>query len=194
MSVIRIKTKNLRHRENTGKIYFTVDDFEDFPEWPDSNLVELLNGELFMVPSPSTLHQRITKEIEFQIESFLQKNTIAELFHAPYDVQLGKENLVIPDIVVVLNEEKSIIREKRIEGIPSLLIEIMSSNKKRDLEDKKDIYEKHKVNEYIIIDPEENYVLIYRLNKRLQFNRPLEIKLPGKFNIKTLNNLEIVLK
>ena len=194
MSVIRIKTKNLRHRENTGKIFFTVDDLEDFPEWPESDLVELLNGELFMVPSPSTQHQRISKEIEFQIQSFLQKNILGELFHAPYDVQLGKEDLVIPDIIVVLENEKEIIREKRIQGTPSLIIEIVSSNKKKDLEDKKEIYEKYKVKEYVIIEPEEKFVLIYRLNENLRYNQPLKIKIPGEFNLKTLNNLEISLK
>lgn len=194
MSSIRIKTKNLRYRENTGKIYFTVDDLEDFPEWPDSDLVELLNGELFMFPAPTTQHQRISKEIEFQIESFLQKNKIGELFHAPYDVQLGKEDLVIPDIIVVLNSEKQIIREKRIYGTPSLVFEIVSSNKKRDFEDKKEIYEKHKVKEYVIIEPKENFALIYNLNEHEQFNQPLKINLPGKFSLKTLNNLEIELK
>ncbi len=194
MSVIRIKTKNLRHRENTGKIFFTVDDLEDFPEWPESDLVELMNGELFMVPSPTTQHQRISKEIEFQIQSFLQKNNIGELFHAPYDVQLGKEDLVIPDIIIVLKNEKEIIREKRIQGTPSLIFEIVSTNKKRDFEDKKEIYEKHKVKEYVIIEPEEKFVLIYRLNEDLKYDQPLKIKTPGKFNIKTLNNLEIELK
>ena len=191
MSVIRIKTRNLRHRENSGKIIFTVDDLEEFPEWPDSDLIELLHGELFMVPSPSTLHQRISKEIEFQIQLFLKENKIGELFHAPIDVELGEEDLVVPDIVVVLDKEKEIIKERRIKGTPSLIVEIASTNKKIDLVDKKDIYEKYKVKEYVIIEPEENFILIYRLNKKLQFEEPIKKEIPGKFKLKTLNNLEI---
>ena len=60
--------------------------------------------------------------------------------------------------------------------------------------DKKEIYERHKVKEYVIIEPEEKFVLIFRLNEDLKYDRPLKIKTPGKFNIKTLNNLEIELK
>ena len=93
-----------------------------------------------------------------------------------------------------MNNEKELIKQKRIQGTPSLLIEIVSSNKKRDLEDKKDIYEKHQVKGYVIIEPEQNFVLVYRLNENGKFNQPLKIILPGKFTLKILNDLEIELK
>ena len=96
--------------------------------------------------------------------------------------------------MVIMNNEKEIIKQKRIQGTPSLLIEIVISNKKRDLEDKKEIYERHKVKEYVIIEPEQNFVLVYRLNEDGKFNQPLKINLPGKITLKTLNNLELELK
>ncbi|MHA2363244.1 MAG: Uma2 family endonuclease [Candidatus Hodarchaeales archaeon] len=194
MSVIRLNPKNLRYREDSGKIYFTVEDLENFPEWPDSDLIELINGELFMVPSPTPSHQRLSQNIEFQIQSFLNENKIGELFHAPIDVELSKEDLVIPDIIIILNEKLNIIKEKRIEGTPSLIIEIVSTNKKRDLVDKKLIYEKYKIKEYIIIDPQEKIALIYRLKDNNLYDNPLKISLPGKLVVKTLNQLEISLE
>lgn len=60
-----------------------------------------------------------------------------------------------PDIVLVLAENKSIIKEDAIHGIPDMLIEILSpSNADHDLFRKKNLYEKFGIPEYWIINPE----------------------------------------
>ena len=191
MSIIKLKAKGNHYREDTGKIFFTIDDIEKLPEWPDSELIELLHGDLFMVPSPTPNHQRISQDIEFQIQSFLKKNNIGLLYHAPIDVVLSNEDLVIPDIILILNEQKDIIKKKRVEGSPALVIEIASSNKQRDLVEKKKLYEQFLVKEYIIIDPEDKISLIYRLNKNKKFDDPIQGNLPGNFIIRMLDDLEI---
>ena len=60
-----------------------------------------------------------------------------------------------PDIVIVSAENKSIIKEDAIHGIPDMLIEILSpSNSDHDLIQKKDLYEKCGIPEYWIVNPE----------------------------------------
>ena len=191
MSILKINTKKLKYRESSGKIYFTSNDLDLFPEWPESDLVELIQGELFMVPSPSIQHQRISSRLEFEMQKFLETNPIGELLHAPVDVELSQEDVIIPDIVFLREQHFSIIQEKRIIGAPDLIIEITSSNKKRDLISKKELYEKYHVNEYIIINPIEKYVLVYQLQENLKYNPGNEYKITDTFQIHTLQNLSI---
>lgn len=191
MSILKINTKNLKYRESNGKIYFTIEDLELFPEWPESDLLELIQGELYMVPSPSIQHQRISSKLEYIIQKFLENISIGELFHAPIDVELSPEDVVIPDIVFVHADNLSILQEKRIVGIPDLIIEITSGNKKRDLIEKKQLYELYLIKEYIIIDPEDEYILVYTLQDNSKYNKGVEYKMADSFIINTLQGMSI---
>jgi Uma2 family endonuclease len=161
----RLKTRPL-----TGKIYFTVDDISHLPEFPEGPPIEIYNGELYMVPSPSTKHQIISKNLTLILGNFLKKNTLGQLFYAPTDVVLSEDNLVIPNLLLILNNNVAIIQDKNILGVPDLLIEILLSNRAQDLERKKSIYEQFKVPEYWIIDPIEQIVMQFQLSN----NRYLE--------------------
>lgn len=57
---IKLDPQALQSVPGTGKILFTRDAIEVIPEWPEGPLVELINGELFMAPSPSITHQIIS--------------------------------------------------------------------------------------------------------------------------------------
>ncbi len=51
-----------------------------------------------------------------------------------------------------------------IHGAPDLIVEVLSSNKKRDTVTKKSLYERAGVKEYVIADPAYRKVLGYLLN------------------------------
>jgi len=53
-----------------------------------------------MVPSLNTYHQRISRKLEFLLESFVEKNKLGEVLYAPLDVHLG-EDVVQPDILFI---------------------------------------------------------------------------------------------
>lgn len=129
---------------------------EVFKSLPEGTLAEIIEGELYMSSSGNTNHQRISRKITAAFEKFLDNNpTKGEFFVAAYDVYLDEtSNAVQPDLVFVLQENSSIIKEDCIHGVPDLLVEILSpGNKKHDLETKKVVYEKFGVKEYWIIDP-----------------------------------------
>ena len=72
-----------------------------------------------------------------------------------------------PDIVLVSAENKSIIKEDAIHGIPDMLIEILSpSNSDHDLIRKKDLYEKCGIPEYWIVNPETKETMGFILKDR----------------------------
>lgn len=152
------------------KVYFTYNDIKYFPEFPEGPMVELFNGELFMVPSPNPKHQRISLKLAVIISNHLEKTNLGEIFTAPIDVIFSMKNVFIPDLVYISKENKHIISEKNISGVPDFVIEILSSNKTNDLINKKNIYEKFGVKEYWIIDPFDDIILKYILKEGKYLN------------------------
>lgn len=131
---------------------------------PEGTLAELVDGIIYMSPSPSTDHQRLIFKISRQLAEFSEKHNLGEVFISPYDVYLDEHsNAVQPDIVFVSRNNSSIIQD-HIHGVPDLLIELTSpGNKTHDTIVKKALYEKFGVKEYWIIDPSTKDAIGYQL-------------------------------
>lgn len=68
---------------------------------------------------------------------------------------------VQPDLLVVRQEELGIFRDRRIYGVPALLIEVLSpSNPEQDMEVKRDAYARAGVPEYWVVRPAERDMLV----------------------------------
>jgi len=143
-------------------VKFTYEDYLLFPS--DGKRHELIDGEHFMTPSPSTKHQRILGNLFLAFGTFLKEHKIGEIFVAPYDVVLSDLDVVEPDLLFVSSGRASIITEKNIQGAPDLVVEILSeTTRKTDEIIKRKLYERHGVSEYWIVDPELETVKVYRL-------------------------------
>ena len=146
------------------KIKFTYRDYKSLPE-SETKRYELLEGELVMVPSANTYHQRISGNLEFMLRDFVEKNKLGEVLYAPLDVHLG-EDVVQPDILFISKERSKIITEEEIHGAPDLVIEIFSpTTAERDRTYKETLYARHKVREYWMVDPEEKTIQVMTLGK-----------------------------
>jgi Uma2 family endonuclease len=139
---------------------------EVFKMLPEGTLAELINGQLYMSPTPTNLHQRVSRKLLIKLSDFVEKNDLGEVFYAPLDIYFDKtSNAVQPDIIFISRNNESQPQDKiPYEGVPDLLIEILSpSNNKHDLVTKKDLYEKFGVKEYWIIDPTSKESIVYQL-------------------------------
>ena len=88
-----------------GKGY-TIADIEALP---DGERAELIDGELFMMAPPMTVHQRILVKLIFEIETYIRKNGgNCELLPAPFGVYIKKDdrNYVEPDISVICHGDR----------------------------------------------------------------------------------------
>ncbi len=141
--------------------------YEDYLKTPDNVRYELIGGDLLLLPTPDTRHQRISSEILFKMVKFIEDTDLGEVFHLPCDVYLDQENLVEPDILFVSKERLNIIGEKNIQGAPDLVAEIISENNAyRDTIQKKRLYARFGVKEYWIVAPGEEMIEVYRLDKQ----------------------------
>ncbi|MCH1912437.1 Uma2 family endonuclease [Leptospira noguchii] len=136
---------------------------KDFVKLPEGTLAELLEGEIFIVPAPIPEHQRVVLKFSNVLSNYLEGNKLGEVFFSPIDVYLDEHNVVQPDLLFISQARSFIIQEKRIEGAPDWIAEILlEGNTYHDLKTKKKLYEKHGVLEYWIVDPMERSVEVYR--------------------------------
>ena len=81
------------------------------------------------------------------------------VLNAPLDVHLGPGTLVQRDLVVLRPRNRSIIGDKKLTGVPDLLIEILSpSNRGYDRRTKRNRYERAGVREFWLVDPDAHVV------------------------------------
>ena len=139
----------------------------DYYALPEDVRVELIDGVFYDMSSPSQLHQEISREIEFDILSYIKKEKgNCKIFHAPFDVKpnIKKDDIVKPDIFVVCDKNK--LDGKRCNGAPDWIIEIVSpSNATLDYVKKLSLYENAGVREYWIVNPDDKNVVVYDLDK-----------------------------
>lgn len=151
---------------------------------PEGTLCQLINNKLIMSPAPNIRHQEVLNEINIEISFFLRKNQIGKVLIAPTDVRFSNQNILQPDILFIKNENLYKVKEKRLEGAPDLVIEVLSpSTSQWDYEEKKLIYERFGVGEYFIVDPGSKSVDSYFLKDGVYEEQK---SFTGKINSKIL--------
>jgi Uma2 family endonuclease len=140
--------------------------YEEFQTLPrdGSKRFELIEGEVFMTPSPNTSHQRAVARLLRALADFADEHDLGEVFIAPYDIVFSKWTALEPDLLFIRKERQSIITDANVQGTPDLVIEILSpSNKAYDRQTKLLAYEKAGVPELWYFDPEDGTAEILNL-------------------------------
>ena len=148
---------------NTNFPPLTVENYKLLPE--TGSRYQLIQGDLYMAPVPNRFHQEISRNLQFELHSYLKRNPIGKLFDAPFDVYLDEINVFQPDIIIVLNERLRILTEEGAEGAPELVVEILSPKTRRlDLINKKQEYARAGVKELWFIDPEPRTLMVHQFD------------------------------
>lgn len=168
--------------------------YADYLLIDDDKRYEVHEGELMMVPAPTTTHQRISWKIERLIGDFVVQNNLGEIFDAPTDVVLSRDIVVQPDIFFISKDRAGIIEERAIAGPPDLVVEILSPwSTFSDSVRKKELYQRYGVKEYWLVFPEEKAMEVMILEGGLYKEYSIA-KDDGKVRSKVLDGLTIDLK
>lgn len=140
----------------------TYDDYVKLPD--DGKRYEVLDGELFVNPSPVPRHQVISGNLYRPLHEHVGAGGI--VLYAPIDVVLAPDRVVQPDIVVILNDRLEIVGPRNIQGPPHVAIEVLSEGTRHyDAIRKRRLYESAGIDEYWVADPELEMLRIYRLER-----------------------------
>lgn len=144
----------------------TLSQYEALPE---GVRVEVFDGFLYNMASPSQEHQAILTELLVVVRNYLRsKGDLCSVFPAPFDVKLSDQPLTIvqPDLMIVCDRNK--LDGKRCNGAPDFIIEIVSPGNPADDYIRKLYYYKNAgVREYWIVDPHRKTVTVNHFEKNL---------------------------
>lgn len=136
---------------------------EDYYNLPEDQRFELIDGVLYDMPTPTTIHQsilgRIYAHLLYHIDA---KGGQCIPLVSPVDVQLDCDDktMVEPDVIIVCDSDKIIRR--CVYGAPDFVMEVLSkSTKKKDMFIKLNKYLNAGVREYWMVDPDKKTVMIY---------------------------------
>lgn len=142
-----------------NKKTYTADEFFKFAETSSEYIMELIKGEIVYQASPSTKHQKLSLRLSTSIDNYITSNKGFCDVYQTIDVKLNEYNVVVPDISVICDTSK--LDDKRCNGAPDWIIEIVSSNWKDDYIRKLPLYQENGVREYWIVDPQNEKTLVY---------------------------------
>ena len=156
--------------------------YEEYLALPDEGIVEWVNGEIIRHMPATASHQDIVGLLFALIRDFIHVLGIGRVFVAPFEVKLWPGGPARePDILFVGQDRLSSLDDRRFEGGPTLVVEIVSPGSVTiDRVDKFREYERAGVGEYWIIDPrrQKQQADFYMRDEQGQF-MPIDISDEG---------------
>ncbi len=144
---------------------YTIDDWYALP---DGVRMELIDGCLYDMAPPTSVHQYLGGQIFYQIEKAMltADNRHCLPLMSPIGVQLNKDkkNMLEPDVIVVCDKDK--FERGVVYGAPDFVAEVLSpSTAGYDRLLKLNKYWTAGVREYWIIDPKKEEIIVYSFEK-----------------------------
>ena len=139
---------------------WTVDEVRALPD--DGNRYEVIDGELFVTPAPSWLHQQAAMEFLFLVRPYAHRCAL-DCYIAPAEVAFSPRRSVEPDLFVVPRMDGR--RATHFEEVQRLVlaVEVISpSSARADRYRKRHLYQSEDVPEYWIVDPDARFVERWR--------------------------------
>lgn len=138
--------------------------YEDYAKTPEGELWEFIDGELLNPAVWNRTHQSVRGNLGSRMFLFAQGKGLGQVYFVPFDVVFSNEDVVHPDLFYISKERLHIITEDNVQGAPDLVVEIRSpSTARHDWTVKRELYARHGVAEYWLVDPEAATVAVLLL-------------------------------
>jgi len=153
----------------------TCEDLEYFPD--DRKRREIIDGELYVTPSPTVRHQVLVGRLHVAIANHLTGYPQSgRVYLSPLDVVLSPHDVVEPDLLFVANDQLGVLTPKNVQGPPALVVEVLSrGTRKTDEQIKRRLFDRVGVREYWLVDPELDLIKVLRRGEDGSFRRVAEL-------------------
>ena len=103
---------------------FTATEYRAMPD--DGLRYQIVEGDLFVTPTPNTFHQFVQKNLLRILDTYVLAHPVGKILGAPCDVYLDESNVFQPDVLFVAAAHAARLKDDGIHGAPDLAIEILS--------------------------------------------------------------------
>lgn len=147
-----------------NKVRWTVDDLESLPD--SSDRVEIIDGDLHISGIPHWKHQAVAGQVYVKLLHWSAESGLGEPVVTP-GIVFSASNAVIPDVVWASSARVEMLLndDGHLTGAPELIIEVLSesqADKDRDRKYKLKLYSAEGVQEYWILDREQQLAEVFR--------------------------------
>jgi len=119
----------------------------------DGKRHEVLDGELYVTPAPSAVHQRALAFLFRLLDPYVREHRVGDLMWSPADIEFSPRRLVQPDLFVAPLVEGKLPRTWRdIHGLILAVETLSPATARADRREKRRIYMEEDVAEYWIVD------------------------------------------
>jgi len=147
-----------------ARVVLTYRDYAALPN--DGRRYEIHEGELSVTAAPGSKHQIVSANLFRALDAHVRSRGLGLVLYARLDVILSDTTIVEPDIVYVATGRLGQITDRGIEGPPTLVVEILSpSTSETDRHTKLEVYARHRIPYYWIVDPDSRSVEVYALGE-----------------------------
>lgn len=138
---------------------WTLDELHSLPD--DGNKYEVVRGELFVTPPPTPPHETVCARLSRLLTLSVEREGLGLVYH-PRAVLQFEDSEVEPDLMV-RQEHTGDSSAWSSAPVPSLIVEVFSpSTKRRDQNQKRDLYMDAGVGEYWMVDPVRRAFIVIR--------------------------------
>ncbi len=154
-----------------GKSVYTYEDIVRLPD--DGQRYEVIEGELIVVPAPTTGHQGAVWQLAALLHR-AQEAGYGKGFVAPLDVVFGPHDATQPDLFFIRRERLGIVTRANVQGVPDLIIEVLSPGTRADYLGRKfRLYARCGVPYYWVVDPDARTVQPFTLREGSYVEEPI---------------------
>ena len=148
-----------------GEIVHVILTYEDYCRLPnDGQRYEILEGELAVTPAPPPGHQEHLLNLATLLRDHVTSRRLGKVYVSPIDLILARTSVVQPDLIFIRAERLSLVSHRGIEGPPDLAVEVLSpTTETQDRGAKLQLYARHGILHYWLIDPDARRVEAYEL-------------------------------
>lgn len=146
----------------------TADEYYASPEYALHDFIQLIDGEMVIGQgeervAASLAHQRAVGN-SYEIAKACARKHGGTAYVALTEVYLDDENIFEPDVLYLAPESRAVEEAQRIVGAPTLVVEVLSpKTAKKDRTMKFEAYQRHGVQEYWLIEPNNFTLELYAL-------------------------------
>jgi Uma2 family endonuclease len=140
----------------------------DYLDLDTNQLVELVDGNLEVLPVPTYGHQQIVWYLAERLREFVSPRTLGGVVFAPMPVRIRDRTFREPDVVFFPKEQGVRPEDNYLRGA-GLVIEVVSpddKSHKRDYEEKRRDYAQLRIPEYWIVDPQTEQITVLSLKDK----------------------------
>ena len=149
----------------TARHDWTVEMLDALPD--DGQRYEIIDGELFVTPSPRAAHQLVLGELYARFHAYLRERSVGRVVFSPSDIRRGdhSRNRVEPDLYVVRLNDRALPATPFDVADLLLAVEVASpSNLRYDDHTKRALYLEGGVPEYWVVNLEARNISRWRAN------------------------------